>query len=66
MTYDEMQSYCEKNRNHETRFCRLCAGCSGPATSNLARDWDVMQEHPGITIYRGGSFGSCRFEVQDK
>lgn len=59
MTYDEMQAYCEGNREADG-FCWVSSACSGPSMSNLAHDFPMPQ---GIVVYRGGNHGSCRFEV---
>lgn len=62
MKYSEMIDYCESNRDKE-RFCRVSCACSGPCVSNLAKDRPFPE---GVTIYRGGDYGSCRFEVEEE
>lgn len=62
MTYDQMMQYCERHRESD-RFCSLSSACSGPCRSNLASD--DANEINGIKIYRGGNYGSCRFEVTE-
>ena len=64
MTYDEMLAYCEEHRG-EDRFCGLSSSCSGPCRSNLYSDDKFERQHKGIEVYRGGSYGSCRFEVAE-
>lgn len=61
MSYDDMMAYCRSNRDSDG-FCRCCNGCSGATTSNLAEDYPMPD---GLTVYRGGNYGSCRFEVRE-
>ena len=62
MTYEEMMRYCHRHRESDG-LCRISSACSGPCQSNLARDYKDEKEN--ITIYRGGNYGSCRFEVTE-
>ena len=59
MKLEEMYQYCEANRDAD-RFCSLCSSCSGPSRSNMAEDFPFPA---GKLVYRGGSYGSCYFEV---
>lgn len=62
MKYEEMIDYCNSNRGADG-FCRCSTACSGPCMSNLAADYPMPE---GVTVYRGGNYGSCRFEVEEK
>ncbi len=61
MTKDQMYDYCESMRERD-RFCSVSSSCSGPCQSNLACDHPFPE---GKVIYRGGTYGSCRFEVEE-
>ena len=61
MTYQEVMAYCRDNREPDG-FCSICCSCSGPSESNLAVDYPHEE---GITILRGGNYGSCYFEVEE-
>ena len=61
MTYEEMMKYCSSHREPDG-FCSLCSGCSGPSYSNMAVDFERPLPQ-GVRVYRGGTYGSCRFEV---
>lgn len=63
MKLSEMYEYCDSMRE-EDGFCRVCCSCSGPSFSNLECDYeDDMVK--GVTIYRGGNHGGCRFEIEE-
>ena len=62
MTYDEMLAYCDHHRETDG-FCFISSACSGPCPSNLACDYPMPE---GVTVYRGGNYGACRFEVEDE
>ena len=62
-TYEDMMKFCRNHREADG-FCRCSSACSGPAPSNLACDHE--EELPeGVTIYRGGNYGSCCFYVKE-
>lgn len=59
ITYDEMLSICDEERESDG-FCSCSSACSGPALSNLACDYPFPE---GCEVYRGGNHGSCKFVV---
>ena len=55
-----MYDYCYSQMD-EDGLCTVCTACSAPTFTNLACDYDYMQENPGVEVYRGGT--RCYFEI---
>lgn len=62
MTYDEMINYCKHHRESDG-FCSVSSSCSGPCRSNLLKDDEYENAHPGVKVYSGGRYGSCKFYI---